>query len=408
MKNDIYWLWVQNVLGASSRWAAHITAMNGGARYLHSLTYDGIRAELPRLIDRHINRLCDKDLGGATRILEKVRRDGGFVITPEDSEYYDALRHLSSPPLCLFAKGKLPPFDTLRVAIVGSRKATDFGMKSARELARRLALAHAVVVSGGAAGIDTCAHEGCLEGAGKTISILGCGLDHPYNTQGADLRERIINQGALVSEYPPGSPPLGYHFPQRNRLIAGFSKAVVVGQSGKRSGSLITAGLAGEQGVQVYVINEMDGKDSTAGSLKTLEDGATPITRADELLCDFMRMTPSERQPFTTLGNFNVYNNKTDTDDYNQNYADPVGTGLAPVPTNTPKSHLNLNQKTVDLAEFSLDAGKIYGILTTTAVTVAEIESASELPPGSIFAALTELEIFGAIESLPGKRYKRK
>lgn len=396
MKNDVYWLWAQGAFGAASRAAADVAALHGGARYLHSLSYAEMRGVLPGMRPRYIERLCDKDLTKAERILEQIRLDGGFILNPDDEEYDERLRQLPSPPLCLFAKGTLPPADGLRVAIVGSRKATSFGASSARELARRLTTAGAVIVSGGARGVDTCAHEGCIEAGGYTVSVLGCGLSYDYNL---GLRERILASGAVMTEYTPGTPPLGYNFPQRNRLIAALSDAVVVGQSGKRSGALITAGLAAEQGVSVYAIDELDGKNSTEGSRRTLEDGAIPITRANELLCDFMPVPPSERTPFTTLLT-RFGEGRADPPDYQVNGGRRGGQ----------KSRVKQNsiEKSVDTANFSIDAGKIYGILTTNPITVAEIESKTDLTPGGVFAALTELEMSGAIGSMPGKRYKRK
>src|SRR5262245_15466319 len=179
----------------------------------------------------------------ARRELERARDRGFRVVTPDDGEYPPMLRVASDPPWLLYVRGLLRPQDSLAVAIVGSRRATPNGLRIARSLGRDLAAAGFTVVSGLARGIDAAGHRGALEGGGRTIAVLGAGLDRIYPDEHRRLAESVAAQGALVSEFPLGTAPLQRHFPERNRIIATLSWATVVVEAARDSGSLITADL---------------------------------------------------------------------------------------------------------------------------------------------------------------------
>jgi len=194
------------------------------------------------------------------------------------------LEHLGDPPRRLWLLGPLSPGSGPAVAVVGARRASAVGMDVARELGRGLAGIGATVISGMALGIDGAAHRGALDGGGETIAVLGCGVDVCYPPAHRGLHRRIAMLGCLISEDPPGTEPLHWHFPRRNRLIAALCSAVVVVEAGERSGALSTARHAADLGREVFAVPGSVAATSTLGSNRLLRDGATPLLGLDDLL----------------------------------------------------------------------------------------------------------------------------
>jgi DNA processing protein len=196
--------------------------------------------------------------------------------------YPPKLRELYDPPCFVFARGRLELLERAAVAIVGSRRHTAYGASAAASLARGLGAAGVVVVSGLARGIDAAAHEAALPSG--TIAVLGCGIDVAYPRQNAALQERISAEGLLLSEFPLGAPALPHHFPQRNRIIAALSQAVVVVEASQKSGSLITVGHALDLHREVFAVPGPIGRDTSAGTNQLLQEGAAWATSADVIL----------------------------------------------------------------------------------------------------------------------------
>jgi len=203
-------------------------------------------------------------------------------IIPEDDEFPSLLRQISDPPLGLFVRGRLP----LRPAatIVGSRRATAYGRQVARLLGEELCRAGVAVVSGMARGVDGAAHEGAVEGGGPTVAIWGAGPDRVYPPEHHELAERIVAVGAALTEYPPGTPPRRHHFPERNRLLAGFSAAVVVVEAAARSGALATARLAVDEGREVLAVPGNIFAEQSIGPNALLRAGARPLLTPRDVL----------------------------------------------------------------------------------------------------------------------------
>jgi len=201
-----------------------------------------------------------------------------------DSRYPAWLRVVPDPPPVLWIRGDLSAFEQLSVAIVGSRAASQYARSVARRLAAGLAQAGVVVTSGMARGVDGAAHEGCLDAGGRTIAVVGTGADVVYPAEHDELAGRIVRQGLIVSECPPGTPARAWHFPRRNRIISGLSQAVVVVEASEKSGSLITARTALEQGREVMAVpgSVLYGRNRGAHAL--IKDGATPIEEASDIL----------------------------------------------------------------------------------------------------------------------------
>jgi DNA processing protein len=218
-----------------------------------------------------------------------------------DRRYPPLLAQLHDPPPRLHARGAVEILSQPAVAVVGARSCSAYGAQIARDLARELTLAGVVVVSGMARGVDGEAHRGSLEAGGPTVAVLGCGIDRDYPRSHADLARRICGTGALISEYPPGVEPAPWHFPARNRIIAGLCVATVVVEARERSGALITADFALELGRDVYAVPGEITSALSAGTNDLLRQGAAPLLSARDVLSS-LGLEPEERAPPAVSG----------------------------------------------------------------------------------------------------------
>jgi DNA processing protein len=216
--------------------------------------------------------------------LERLEKHGVSVLTLTDEGYPRLLRHIGSPPPLLYVRGTLIPDDELAIGVVGTRRATSYGTDMAARISRDLAAASVTVVSGLALGIDTAAHRAAIDAGGRTIAVFGCGLDTIYPPRNRSLAERIIDSGALVSEYPLGTRPDARNFPVRNRIISGLSRGILVVEAPVRSGALITTTFAADQGRDVYAVPGSALSPASAGSHALIRDGAKLVTSADDIL----------------------------------------------------------------------------------------------------------------------------
>lgn len=207
---------------------------------------------------------------------------GVRLVSYWDPDYPPLLRPLPDPPALLYLRGRLPGPESF--AVVGARHASTTGRRFAADIARELAARQITIVSGLARGIDTAAHEGALAGDGPTVAVLGCGIDLVYPPENQRLHQRIVEQGGVISEYPPRTPPLPGHFPGRNRLISGLCRGVLVVEAATGSGSLITADFALEQGREVFAVPGALHAPTGAGVNRLLKDGARLVTEAGDIL----------------------------------------------------------------------------------------------------------------------------
>ncbi len=204
-------------------------------------------------------------------------------ITCTDPSYPALLAAIPSPP-ALYVRGTLVPDDALAIAIVGARQATPYGLAVAAEIAGELAARGITIVSGFARGIDTAAHRAALDAGGRTLAVLGSGVDVVYPPENRQLGERIEAAGALISQFAPGMTPLPYNFPARNRTLAGLALGVVVVEAAERSGSLITAGFAGDLGREVFAVPGRITSPASGGAHKLIQDGAKLVTRWTDIV----------------------------------------------------------------------------------------------------------------------------
>lgn len=292
--NTLWWVWLQAALGPGSVKAVEAARFFGSPKALYEAGEREWRL-YGRFTQREIHALQNTSLTEAQRILTRCGQLGYQVFTPDDAGYPQRLKEIYAPPAAFYVLGRLPEVDgEVLVALVGTREATSYGQAAATRLSMRLAAAGVVVVSGGAMGIDSFAHNGAMQAGGRTVAVLGCGIDYPYLMGGASMREAITRHGALVSEYPPGTPPTRYTFPARNRLISGLSLGTVIVEAGEKSGSLITAARAVEQGRDVFAIPGSVMSPRYAGTNRLLHDGAKPVYCALDVLEEYAPLFPNK------------------------------------------------------------------------------------------------------------------
>jgi DNA processing protein len=295
--------------------------------------------------------------------LQRVHQAGVKVVPFTDPLYPARLRVIADPPPLLYLKGDFRPEDDKAVAIVGSRSASEYGRRVARDLCRGLVTLGFTVVSGMARGIDGAAHEAALDSGGRTIAVLGSGVDRAYPLEHAGLYQRISAQGAVISEFALGTRPLAFNFPARNRLIAGLSMGVVVVEATEKSGSLITAALAAEQGRDVFAVPGEVGSSRSRGAHRLIRQGAKLVERVEDIVEE---IAP---QLMTSAGFA----------------AQPRARTLPP--------------------HASEEARKVFALLVERPLHIDEVIQTSGLSSARVAEILLELELQGFLRQLPGKRY---
>lgn len=234
-----------------------------------------------RAIDNLVTTRAQIDLDHQ---VDEIERRGLTLLTWDDESYPSLLRQIYAPPPLLYVRGKLLPEDEWAVALVGTRRATTYGKQVARLLGQDLAHSGVTVISGLARGIDGEAHRAVLDAGGRTIAVLGCGLDQVYPPEHRNLAQAIVEQGALISDYPLGVRPEARNFPPRNRIISGLSMGVVVVEAGAKSGALITVEFAVEQGREVFAVPGNILSRSSTGCNRLIQDGAKMVLRVQDIL----------------------------------------------------------------------------------------------------------------------------
>jgi DNA processing protein len=279
------WLALRSIRGIGDATARQLwEAFGSGSAVLSAdaaaLEHAGLRGHAAGEIGRFA-RWADVD-----REISRVRAVGADLLCLDDERYPKALRFTADPPPVLYVKGRVEAADTEAIAVVGSRAASPYGLAVAERLGRELAGRGITVVSGLAIGIDGAAHRGALRDGGRTIAVLGCGVEQVYPLRHRRLAAEIAARGALVSELPVGTPPLGPNFPRRNRIVSGLALGVVVVEASERSGSLITARLALEQGREVFAVPGEAGLDRTRGTHRLIRQGARLAESAADVIED--------------------------------------------------------------------------------------------------------------------------
>lgn len=285
-----YYVWLSGRVGAA---CAGKVLRHFGTAEAAFFASDSEYAKIEDIKQNEAASLCKKELTTASNILSKCAELDQRVLTIQDAEYPERLRNIYDPPVVLYVKGRLPAIDEeAAVAIVGTRKSTPYGMKTAESCGYELARHGLVVVTGLARGGDTAAALGALRGGGKVIGVLGCGIDVVYPPENGRLYEDVAACGALLSEYPPETEPHSTHFPVRNRIISGVSLGVAVIEAPKKSGALITASRALEQGRDIFAVPGNVDAVMSFGTNSLLRDGAIPLTSPRDIVSEYADLFP--------------------------------------------------------------------------------------------------------------------
>jgi len=349
----MYYYWLTSIEGISTRKIFNIIDYFGSVQNAWNGNFQdfcSIKGISSSIANRIIERKNEK------KLLEEIRQielKGINIITIDSEKYPERLRNIYDPPLVIYYKGKLHSY-TGYVGVVGARKCTQYGRAAARNISQLLSKYDICIVSGLARGIDTAAHMGALDERGVTYAVLGCGLDIVYPPENKKLFQEIERKGAIISEYPPGTKPYPGNFPARNRIISGLCDGIVVVEAGEKSGALITANFALEQGREVFAVPGSIYCDTSKGTNSLIKDGAKMVTDIEDILVE-LHINPKE----------------------------------------------NNVRKTTDT--FSEAEKKLMNIISNSPVTIEELFQKSALKVSEINSLLTTMELRGIIKVLPGK-----
>lgn len=290
----IYAIWLAEAFGAGSRISPLLCEYYNSFEAIYNADSEEL-ALISGITGAHITRLNDKTLQRAEEIFAECVALGINVVTIFDDDYPENLKNISCPPVLLYVKGKLPDVKNIpAIAIVGSRRPSNYGAKMAEKIAADLGNRGFMIVSGMARGIDTFAHKGAIRAEALTVAVLGCGVDILYPPENGAIKDLIEQNGAVISEFAPGTAPLPTHFPVRNRIVSGMSNAVLVVEGKASSGSSITANIAKDQGREVFCLPGNVDNPLSAVSHKLIREGARLVTCADDIIMDMGYMLVEE------------------------------------------------------------------------------------------------------------------
>lgn len=345
--------------------------------------------------------LRDKDLSAAYELQKRLRASEIHVLTYYDERYPDSLRLIQAPPAVLYAIGDLRDLNKITgVAVVGTRSMTSYGASVAEEFSKRLALAGAVVVSGLAKGIDTCAHRGAFRGQGYTIGVLGTPVDEIYPKENAKAFHALYKSGLVISEMYPGCKRTKGDFPNRNRIISGLSKAVLVVEAGETSGALITARHAVYQNKPVFAVPGTLG-DAHAGTNSLLKNGAKLATSPADIVAELAMDSPTDIHPEHLHLSKQIYTrgNAIHTTDEDEPFPERGDPAVAEKPAPPPEKDEPAPPSGETLAD------RICTMLAQGAMSADDLSTALGIGISDLLGELTELEIEGRIQSLAGNRF---
>ena len=350
--------------------------------------------------------LADKNLQDAEKVLRDCRRKNLRILTWQDAAYPARLKNIPDPPLVLYYKGNLPDFDALPViGVVGTRKASAYGMNVAGKMGYQISRCGGIVVSGMAAGIDAMATRGALTAGAAAVGVLGCGADVVYPASNRGLFEEMEQYGCLISEYLPGTPPAAYNFPRRNRIISGLSCGVLVVEAPEKSGALITAHAALDQGRDVFVVPGNIDVDTFVGSNRLLRDGAIAVSSGWDVMSEYEALYPDKITEFTAkpekiqsqaaqnaplFGNKQVSKHKEDK---------------KVIDNGDPSPDSGLEDRTPSMLS---DEQKILSALTGQPRPIDDVIAETGIPTAKMLATLTLLQVKGMVKQHPGKRISLK
>lgn len=363
------WLTLQAIDGVGDRTLVKLIQAFGSSEAVFEATTDelaraGCSSELSESIRRGPDTSIRQQIDRQVKIIDRLKVQ---TVTLFDQSYPSRLRAIPDPPPLLYLSGALSTQDDVAIAVVGGRRATVSGRIFTEEIAKDLSERGVTIISGLARGIDAAAHRGALAGKGRTIAVLGCGIDRTYPSEHHALRRSIESHGAVISELPIGAAPHSHHFPRRNRIISGLSLGVVVAEAATNSGSLITAKLALEQGREVFAVPGSIREEACRGSNRLIKEGAKLIEGAQDILDEILPQIDGRQRAMMRLD-------------------------VTPHDAQSPMSQ---------------DDRLVYEALSYDAQSVDTVIERTGLSAAKASAILLSLELNGRVRQLPGQQYIR-
>ena len=417
----VHWIWLAHRPEVSDRMKVQLLQHFSDPEdifFADSSAFDHVEG----LTKEAVESLRDKNLTSAEKILEACRRENLHILTYRDAGYPVRLKNIADPPVVLYYKGILPDLDGNPViAVVGTRKASAYGMQTAKRMGYQIGRCGGIVVSGMAYGIDGMAMSGALTAGHTVVGVLGCGADVVYPPSNRSLFADVEGYGCIFSEFPPGTPPVKWNFPKRNRIISGLSCGVLVVEAPEKSGALITARQAADQGRDVFVVPGNIDMPSFVGSNRLLRDGAIAVSSGWDILSEYQGIYPDKIHRENAPALQTVYPDEV------QKAASEEATPLAKVAQKPkiPRKKENLkkepDKKVIDkepstpyidlndiLNKLSPEERAIVEAVKDGQRLVDDVIAETGLTTGKILALLTMLELKGIIRRHPGKRISLK
>ena len=417
----IHWIWLATRPDLSDRDKLAVLEHLGDPEdiyYGNEASFEGIEG----LTVRGLEALLHKDLHEAGDILRTCTDDGIHICTYHDALYPARLKSIADPPLVLYYKGYLPDLSSVPViSVVGTRKASVYGLNIARKMGSQIAKCGGIVVSGLASGIDAAAMSGALTAGGCTIGILGNGVDIVYPVINRGIFADTERHGCLISEFPPGTPPYRWNFPKRNRVISGIANGVLIVEAPEASGALITARAAAEQGRDVFVVPGNVDVDTCIGSNALLRDGAIAVRNGWDVVSEYRALYPDRIRHFDQPIQPPGFTDSVMDEDFPKEKELPKVAQKSRSPRKSTPSDKKKEKLPIDkeeaapysdiqavLAELSEEERTVVSLLLEGEQLVDDVIARAGMPAGQVLSLLTLLEIQNIVERKPGKRVALK
>ncbi len=395
-----YWLWLQCALGAGAK-TDELLAYFGDPEKMYNAGSNEWRLS-GLMTDKKINALKSISPSETGGIFRECKAKGYSIITPDNVNYPERFKQLSDMPLVLYTMGDASVLkDTVSIGVVGTRDASNYGIETAQKLSFSLASCGVTIVSGGALGIDSEAHAGAMLAKGRTAAFLGCGLSYDYLKENASLRRAITRYGAVISEYAPFTPASRTTFPIRNRLISGLTLGTLVIEAGVKSGSLITANFALEQGKDVFAVPGDIVRSSFDGANHLIKNGAKPVFSAMDILSEYEYLYGD----LIDFSKANVSLSQIPYVEYRKKTRETVAKEKKPIQKMTVEQEVEKIEKKELSDSYSLEAKKVYSVLNENPTHIDDILRQTSLKMSDVLSALTELELMGDVKQTEGKKY---
>ena len=396
-----YWIWLSTLRGVGAATAVKLLDKMGTPENIFFADKDAYLTA--GIADRDAECLSDKSLGKAMSVMDKCKELGIRMLTLGDAEYPERLKNIFDPPVVLYIKGDLPVMDEeAAVAVAGTRSCTPYGIKTSERMGYELARNGCVVVSGLARGIDSAAAKGALRAGGKVVGVLGCGIDIVYPPENRNLFEDVATVGAIISEYPPGTEVSPKFFPARNRILSGISAGVVIIEAPKKSGSLITAARALEQGRDVFAVPANADSIASEGSNLLIKDGAIPVLSGKDVADEYRHIYPDKLVDGKKLIPITPKAEEKLIEDELSDKKQKLKAVKKIIDKKNTEAY-DLKKREIELTE---DEKKICDVIGTECIHVNDIIEKSGIPAGKVLAVLTMLEIKGVVSQETGKTFR--